>query len=95
MQRTEVVEAARPATIPDGVLIDGEFWLQLIWDLQIEAERNNSHKDYSCQYICIKRHHPSDHRPNSLESLGPFRCVKCGYFHSHNYVIGKKPVRCF
>lgn len=72
-----------------------EDWLlQLIWDLQIEAERNNPHKDYSRNYIWIKKHHPKNHRPNNLEPIERFRCSRCGYFHSSNYNIGKKPLVC-
>jgi len=79
---------------------EDDFWLQLIWDLEIEAERAGAdpkkerYERYILPYIKRKKH-PKNHRPNLLESKKPFKCPRCGYFHAHSYVIGKKPKRCY
>jgi len=75
------------------------FWFELIQDLTIVAERYGADpkKEICERYILpyVKRKHPKNHRPNSLESKKPFKCPKCGHFHAHSYVIGKKPKRCY
>jgi hypothetical protein len=70
-----------PCPLPDT----DDFLLKLIWDLQIEAEKAGM-KPY---YYRAQRYRSNQHEP-----LEPFKCSKCGHFHAHNYIIGKKPTRC-
>ena len=76
--------------------LSNNFLEELILDLQIEAEKLcYPKKDYSRQYLYLKKKHPKDYKADSFNRIEEYKCPKCSYFHSHLYIVGKKPKRCF
>jgi hypothetical protein len=74
-------------------------WYALILDLSVEAERlgadleKEKYERYILPYIKRKKH------PRNYNWLRgdkkPYVCPRCHHFHSHNYIIGRKPKRCY
>lgn len=84
---------------PDRVENFDDFLYRLILELEVEAIRFGAdtckeiYEKYTAKYV--KRKHPKSYNWRIGEPLKRYKCPKCGYFHSWNYVRkGVPPVKC-